>query len=141
MLAYEQYRDQDTQKLCQPAQEEAEVVAGGGEDGVGAIALGSLEIITPQAVLGLEMADDGLDGGAALHLAANGGGDPADLARDPDPELVRVIVAPVSLVDMNAPGLDAGELLEIGDNGTEGMAILRVSVQRLGMEDELAAFR
>jgi hypothetical protein len=42
---------------------------------------------------------------------------------------------------MNAPGLDAGELLEIGDNGTEGMAIIRVSVQRLGMEDELAAFR
>jgi hypothetical protein len=31
---------------------------------------------------------------------------------------------------MNAPGLDAGELLEIGDNGTEGMAIIRVSVQR-----------
>jgi hypothetical protein len=31
-------------------------------------------------VLGLEMADDRLDGGSAFHLAADGGGDPADLA-------------------------------------------------------------
>ena len=38
MFACEQYRDQVTQKLCQPAQEEAEVVTGGGEDGVIGIA-------------------------------------------------------------------------------------------------------
>jgi hypothetical protein len=66
----------------------AEVVAGGGEDGVDAITPWSLEIVTAYAVLGHEMADDGLDGGAALHLAAVGGGDPANLAGDPDPELV-----------------------------------------------------
>jgi hypothetical protein len=35
-------------------------------------------------MLGLEMADDRLDGGSALHLAANGFGDAPDLAADPD---------------------------------------------------------
>jgi len=39
-------------------------------------------------VLGLEMANDGLDGGAAFHLAADRSGDRADLAGDPDPEPV-----------------------------------------------------
>ena len=87
--------DEGTQKLCHPAEQQAEVVAGGGEDGVDAIALGSLEIVAAHAVLGLEMADHRLDRGTALHLAADGGGDPADLARDPDPELVGVIVAPL----------------------------------------------
>jgi hypothetical protein len=58
--------DEGTQKLCQPAQEQSEVVAGGGEDGVDAIALWSLEIVTAHAELGLEMADDRLDGGSAI---------------------------------------------------------------------------
>ena len=58
MLAYEQYRDQGTQKLCQPAQEEAEVVTGGGEDGIDAVALTALEMVAVHAVFGLEMADD-----------------------------------------------------------------------------------
>ena len=41
-----------------------------------------------EGVLGLEMANDGLGGGAAFHLAADRSGDPVDLARDPDPEPV-----------------------------------------------------
>jgi hypothetical protein len=51
---------------------------------------------------------------------------------------VRVIVAAIPLVDMDAAGLDASELLQIGNDGTEGMAVIGVSVQRLGVEDELA---
>ena len=130
--------DAGTQKVCQPAEQQAEVVAGSGKDGVDAVSLGSLEIVAAHAVLGLEMADDRLDGSAAPHLAANRGGDPADLAGDPDPEPVRVIVAAIPLVDMDAAGLDASELLQIGNDGAEGMAVIGVSVQRLGVEDELA---
>ena len=85
------------------------------------------------------MADDGLDGGAALHLAPDGGGDAADLAADPDPELVRMVVAAIALVDMDAAGLDAGELLEVGDDGPQRVAVEGIAVQRLGMEHELAA--
>ena len=132
--------DEDgTPKLSQPAQEKAKVVACGGEDSIYAVALRSLEIVTAHAVLGFEMADDGLDGGSALHLAADCGGDPADLAGDPDAELVRVIVTTVALIDMDAAGLDAGKRLEPGEDGPEGVSIVGVPMQRHGMEDELAA--
>jgi len=131
--------DQGTPKRCEPAQEQAEVVAGGGEDGVAAVAVAALEIVPVHAVLGLDVADDGLDGGAALHLAADGGGDAADLAGDPDPELVRMIVAAIALVDMDAAGLDAGKPLDAGDDRSEGMAVIWIAMQRLGMQDELAA--
>ena len=67
------------------------------------------------------------------------GGDPADLAGDPDPELVRVVVAAIALVDMDAAGLDPGELFEIGDDRPQRVAVKRIAVQRLGMEHELAA--
>ena len=131
--------DEGTQNRRQPAQEEMEVVAGGGEDGIDAVAVWSFEVIAAHAVLGLEMADDGLDGGASLHLAADGGGDAADLAGDPDPELVWVVVAAIALVDMDAAGLDAGKRLEPGEDGPERVSIVGVPMQRLGMEDELAA--
>ena len=39
-----------------------EVVTGGGEDGVGAVVVSALEMVAVQAVLGLEVADDRLDG-------------------------------------------------------------------------------
>jgi hypothetical protein len=52
------------QQNPEPADEASEVVAGGGEDGVGGVAAPESEIVAAHAVLGLEMADDGLDGGA-----------------------------------------------------------------------------
>src|SRR5258708_7100912 len=94
---------------AEPAQEEAEVVAGGGEDGVDAVAVATLEMVAAHAVLGLEMTDDRLDRGSALHLAADGFGDVADLAADPNPELVRMIVAAIALMD--AAGGRAGAAL------------------------------
>ena len=112
--------DKGTQELGQPAQEQAEVVAGSGEHGVDAIALGALEIVTAHAVLGLEMADDRLDGGSAAHLAPDRGSDPADLPGDPDPELVGMIVAAYPLSTWMRAGLHAGELLQIGDDGPRG---------------------
>lgn len=66
--------EQGSQKGGQPAEQQGEVVSGGGEDRVGAVAVASLEVVAAHAVLGLDVADDGLDGGAALHLAADGAG-------------------------------------------------------------------
>jgi hypothetical protein len=42
----------------------------------------------------LEMADHGLDGSSASHLAANDFCDAADLAANLDPEPVGIVVAP-----------------------------------------------
>jgi hypothetical protein len=69
------------QKLLQPAQEQREVVAGGGEHGVGTVTLATLEIIAVHAVIALQMADHRLDGRAAAHLATNGSGDASHLTR------------------------------------------------------------
>jgi hypothetical protein len=133
----DEHRDEGTPKRGEPAEEQGEVVAGGGEDGVDAVAFASFEIISVHAVLGLDMADDGLDGGAALHLAADGSGDAPDLAADPDAELVGMIVAAIALIDMDALGFDAGELFQIGDYRPEGVAVEGVAVQRLGMQPSL----
>jgi hypothetical protein len=77
---------------------------------------------------------------AALHLAFDGGGGAADLAGDPDPELVRVIVPAIALIDVAAFDLDAGHALDVGDRGAEGVAVVRIAGQRPGVEHELAAF-
>src|SRR5436190_5033182 len=41
---------------------------------------------------------------------------------------------------MDAAGLDAGLLLQFGDDTSQRMAVKRVAMQRLGMQHELAAF-
>jgi hypothetical protein len=56
----------------------------------------------------LDVADHGLNGSSSSHLAAEGFGDPANLAGDPNLEPVGVIVATVSLVDMDAFGSGTG---------------------------------
>src|SRR2546423_15267705 len=104
----EERLQQGAQKPSEPAQEEAKVVAGGGEHSIDAVAVASLEIIAAHAVLGLGMADDRFDGGAAPHLATDRFRDPAHLAADPHPELLFVIVTAVPLVDMDAAGLRPG---------------------------------
>ena len=64
----------------------------------------------------------------------------ADPAVGPHPELLRVIVAAISLVDMNAACLDAGLLLQFGYHRPQCMAVKRAAMQRLGVQHELAAF-
>jgi hypothetical protein len=83
--------------------------------------------------------DDRLDGGSSTHLAADGGADAADLAADPDAEFVRVVVAAIALVDMDAAGIDAGQHLQPGDHRSERVPVVRVAVQRLGVQHELTA--
>ena len=79
---------QSEPQMPQPGEQEAEVVAGGGEDGVDGVAGGMGEMVAAHAVLGLEMADDGLDGGAAPGLALDLRRHAPLLARGVDPELV-----------------------------------------------------
>lgn len=57
------------QQEAEPPNEAAEVVADGGEDGVGGVTVAVPEIVPAHAMLGLEMADDRLDGGASAQLA------------------------------------------------------------------------
>jgi hypothetical protein len=52
-------------RLRQPAEQQAEVVARGGEHGVDAVALSALETIAIHAVLGFHVADDSM---AARHV-------------------------------------------------------------------------
>ena len=85
----------------------------------------------------LEMPDHGLNGGTTAHLAADGLGDAPDLATDPDLKPVGIVVAAIALVAMDATDRDACDLFKIGDDRTEGMAIVRAAVQRFGVQHEL----
>ena len=85
------------------------------------------------------MADDRFDGGSPAHLAADGLGDTPDLTGDPDLEPVRMVVAAIALVAVDAADLDTCKLFEIGDDGTECVAVIWVAVQRLGVQHELPA--
>src|SRR5712671_8237392 len=87
----------------------------------------------------LEMADHGFDGGATAHLATDGFGDPADLAADPDLEPVGIVVAAIALVAVDAADGNPCKPFEIGDDGTERMAVVRVAMQGFGMQHELPA--
>jgi hypothetical protein len=61
-------------------------------------------------VILLEVADDGFDGGATAHLAADGPGDTPDLAADPDLEPVRIVVDGIAscVVTVGHTGLGGG---------------------------------
>lgn len=48
-------------------------------------------------------------------------------------------MAAIALVAVGAAHCDTCELFETGDNGTEGVAVVRFAVQRFGMQHELAA--
>ena len=96
-------------------------------------------MVGAHSVVVLEVADHGFDGRSASHLAADGFGDAANLAADPDLEAVGIIVAAIAFVAVDAARRNACELFEISDDGTERVAIVRVAVQRLGMQHELPA--
>jgi hypothetical protein len=56
-------------------QDESEVVADGGEDDVGGIALAALEMAAAEVTVGLHVFDHGLDGAAASQFALGLAGD------------------------------------------------------------------
>src|SRR6476660_7148178 len=97
-------------------------------------------MVAAHSVVVLEMADHRLDGGATPHLAADGFGDTANLTADPDLEPVGIVVATIALVAVDAARCDTCELFEVGDDGTERVAVIGIAVQGLGMQHELPAF-
>ena len=64
------------QQKTEPSDETAEVVADGGQDGVDGVALAMSGVVATHSMFGLEMADDGLRGGAPAQLALDLGGHP-----------------------------------------------------------------
>ena len=88
---------------------------------------------------GLHVPDDGLDGGAAAQLAFDDTEDAALLAGDEDATGILCVVTAVSLVDLGALDHAAGEFLGVFDDGREGMSVVWVAWQRLGVPHELTA--
>ena len=73
------------QEFPQPLEDEAQVVADGAHDGVDLVAVVAVQEVAAQVAVGLAMADDGLDGGAAPEFAFDLTMDAAFLARFEDP--------------------------------------------------------
>ena len=88
---------------------------------------------------GLQVADHGLDGGAASKFALNDPEDAAFLARDEDAARILGAVAAVPLVDISALDRASGECLGVLDNVPQGVTVVRIIRQRLGVQHELAA--
>ena len=76
--------DQQSEDLAQqkpdPVDQTAEVVADGGEDGIGGIALAVPEVVAAHSMFRFEMADHGFDRGSPSQLAFDLGGYPPLLA-------------------------------------------------------------
>jgi hypothetical protein len=103
----------DHYKARKEAIVESEVVAGGGEDGVGGVAAAAFEMATTEVTVGLHVTDHGFNGGAASELAFDDAEHAAFLSRD--------AAAAVSLVDIASFDGAAGETL----GGFDGRACAR----------------
>jgi hypothetical protein len=84
-------------------------------------------------VVAIEMVNHRGGGGATPHLAADGFGDTANPAADPDGERVGTGVAAIPLVAVDAGRCDAYELFAIGDDGIELVAVIEIAVRGLGL--------
>ncbi len=114
-------------------------MADGAHDGVGLAAEAALEEVAAQMAVGFAMADDGLNGGSSPEFASDLAMDAALLARLEDPVRVRRIVAPVALVHIGPLDLAAGQRLGFLEHVLQGVTVVGIAGQGLGMEDELAA--
>ena len=76
----------------------------------------------------------GLNGGAASQLAFDGAEDASLLSRDEDAAWILRIVAAVTLVDIVALDLAAGEFLRFLDDVPQGVTVVRIARQRLGVQ-------
>ena len=105
---FEQDEQKQAQKFSEPCEDEAEVVANGGEDGVCGIAIEALEVAAAEMAVVLHVTDDGFDGGAPSQLALDGAEHAALLTGDEDAARICRIVAAISLVDIGVLNLAAG---------------------------------
>jgi hypothetical protein len=127
------------QKNPQPCEDAAEVVADCREDSVGGVAGAAFEIAPAEVTFGLEVADHGLDRGSSSQLAFDDAEHAALLSRDEDSAWILRIVSAVPLVDIGALDLAPGEFLGLVDDVAQGVPVVRVAGQRLGMQHELTA--
>ena len=116
------------QKFPQPLEDEARVVADGVDDGVDVVAEAAFEEVSAQATVGFAMADDGFDGRSSPEFLLDLAVDAALLAGFEDPARLRRVVAAIAFVDI-------GALDHVG----QGVAVIGIAGQGLGVEDELAA--
>jgi hypothetical protein len=123
---------EEAQQYPQPPDEAAEVVADRGEYGVVEVALAVGKIVAAHSVIFFEMADDGLDGGAASHLSFDLWGHPSLLLGCIDFELVigRRVVAAVSGIGVKPFDGIADELLDRRDHLSQSMAVVGIARQR-----------
>lgn len=91
-------------------------------------------------MLGLEMADDGLDGGPAAEFTLDRRRYPSLLAGEEDSELVigRCIVAAVALVSEDARDGAADQRLHVRDYGFQRVTVIVIAGQCFHMSDKLA---
>ena len=106
----------------EPGQDESEVVADGGKDDVGGIALAVLEMAAAEVTVGLHVSDHGLDGAAASQLALDDAEDAALLAGDEDVAWIGRTVTPISLVDIGTLDLAAGKPFGVFDHDAQRVA-------------------
>jgi hypothetical protein len=76
---------------------------------------------------GLQMSDDGFDGGAAAQLAFDDTEDAALLAGDEDAPWILRVVAAVSPVDIGPLDRTAGECLGAVDDVPQGVTVVGLS--------------
>ena len=113
-------------KSPQPGEDTAKVVADGGEDDVSRVAGTAFEVAAAEVTIGLQVSDDGFDGGAAAQLALDDTEDAALLARDEDSAGILCVAAAVSLVDIGPLDRAAGECLGAVDDVPQGVTVVRV---------------
>jgi hypothetical protein len=116
-----------------------QVVADGGENGVGGIALAPFEIAAAEMAIRLHVSDHSLDSGAATQLSFDETKDATLLAGDEDAVRIGGVVAAIALVDIGTLDCATGELLGGVDDAAERMSVVGTSRQRLGVEHKLAA--
>jgi hypothetical protein len=114
-------------------------VSDGGEDGVGGVSGPTFEIAAAEVTLGFHVADHGLDGGASSQFAFDDAEDAARLSRDEDTARVLRVMTAVTLVDIAALDLTACKLLGILNDLMQGVTVIGIAGQSLGVQYELAA--
>jgi hypothetical protein len=115
-------------------------VAYGAEHGVGLIGMAALELIAAEMAVAFQVPDHRLDGQAASEFALDDAEDAAFLSGDEHAQRLWRIVAAIAFINIGPLDLSPGHGLRLLDHLARRMAIIRIAGQRLGVEDELAAF-
>ena len=115
-------------------------MTGGAEDGVDRIAFGSGQVVAFEVAVFLQVADDRLDTASSSHFPADGGrGNPPGVG-DGDVEAVTIYPVPaVAAVDIGAGNGRFGQAGHLLDLSGKAVAVIGITRQSHGPEDELAA--